>query len=193
MAKFDKDFRPDREGTGLISRLYLTRKQRLTAAKWLVYSLVILTLSVIQDVAMCDINILGGTTDLVPCALFAVCILEGADTGTLFCLIAATIYQFSGTAPGYHIVAIIPFLGAVTSIFRQNYLRKGFWATMLCAVTANMVYELIVFGVALFVEQTHIGRFPAALVTGGLNCLVLPALYPILVSIGKIGGETWKE
>ena len=31
------------------------------------------------------------------------------------------------------------------------------------------------------------------LLTAALTLLVLPAVYPILMSIGKIGGETWKE
>ena len=193
MAGFDKDFRPDKEGTGLVNRLYLTKKQRLSATKWLLYSLVVLIMSVIQDVLLCRLDIMGGTTDLVPCAILAICILEGAESGSLFCLLAATVYLFSGTAPGIHIVALIPFLGVVTSIFRQNYLRKGFSATVLCAGTATLVYELTIFAVALFVEQTHMGRFSAAMVTVGLDFLVLPVLYPILVSISKIGGETWKE
>ena len=193
MAGFDKDFRPDKLGSGLVSRLYLTKKQRLSATKWLLYSLVVLVLSVIQDVLLCRLDILGGTTDLVPCAIFAVCILEGAESGSLFCLLSATVYLFSGTAPGYHIVALIPFLGVMVSIFRQNYLRKGFSATVLCAGAATLAYELIVFAVALFVEQTHTGRFTAALVTVGLDFLVLPVLYPIVASISKIGGETWKE
>lgn len=193
MGKFDKDFRPDKLGAGLASRLYLTKKQRLSAAKWLLYSLVVLTLSVIQDVILCQVTIFGSTTDLVPCAVFMICILEGAESGSLFCLIAATAYQFSGTAPGFHIIPLIPFLGVITSIFRQNYLRKGFSATILCAGAAIALYELIVFGAALFIEQTHFGRFHTTLTTIGLDCLVLPLLYPILVSIGKIGGETWKE
>ena len=193
MGKFDKDFRPDKEGTGLASRLYLTRKQRLSAAKWLLYSLVVLVLSVIQDVMLCQVSLFGSTTDLVPCAIFAICILEGAESGCLFCLLAATVYLFSGTAPGVHIVALIPFLGISTSIFRQNYLRKGFSATFLCAGAAILAYELAVFAVALFVGQTHPGRFVTALITAGLDCLVIPVLYPFLVSIGKIGGETWKE
>ena len=193
MGKFDKDFRPDKLGSGLLSRLYLTKKQRLTAAKWLLYSLVVLVLSVIQDVMLCRVTFFGTTTDLVPCAIFVICILEGAEQGSLFCLITAVIYQFSGTAPGFHIIPLIPFLGVVTSIFRQNYLRKGFSATILCAAAAIMVYEITIFAAALFVEQTHAGRFHTALITGGLDCLVLPLLYPVLVSISKIGGETWKE
>lgn len=193
MGKFDKDFRPDKLGSGLFNRLYLTKKQRLSAAKWLLYSLVVLLMSVAQDVILCQVSLYGGTTDLVPCAIFVVCILEGSETGSLFCLIAALIYQFSGTAPGFHIIPLIPFLGVSVSIFRQNYLQKGFFSTFLCACAAVMVYELVIFGAALFVEQTHAGRFHTALITGGLDCLVLPLLYPVMVSISKIGGETWRE
>ena len=193
MGKFDKEFRPDKTGSGLLSRLYLTKKQRLSAAKWLLYSLVVLFCSIAQDVMLCRVTFFGSTTDLVPCAIFMICILEGADNGSLFCLIAATIYQFSGTAPGFHIIPLIPFLGVITSAFRQNFLRKGFSATVLCAAAAIMVYEAAIFAAALFVEQTHSGRFHTALISGGLDCLVLPLLYPFVVSISKIGGETWKE
>ena len=193
MAKYDKEFRPDKEGPGLIGQLYLTKKQRTAALKWLLYGLVVLALSVIQDVMLCRVSLYGGTTDLVPCAILTVCVIEGAEAGSLFSLAAALLYLFSGTAPGVHIVALIPFLGVVTSIFRQNYLRKGFSATVLCAGAAVMLYELIIFAVALFLELTHTGRATAALATGILSCLAVPVLYPILVSISKIGGETWKE
>ena len=193
MARFAKDFRPDREGPSLLSRLHLTKTQRLSAAKWLLYSLVVLVLSVVQDVIMCQVNLFGSTTDLVPCAIFAICIMEGAESGSLFCLIAATLYLFSGTAPGVHVVILIPFFGVVASLFRQNFLRKGFSATLLCASVAIFVYEVLAFALALFVQQTHPGRFFTALVTSGLDCLVIPLLYPVLVSIGKIGGDTWKE
>ena len=193
MARFAKDFRPDREGPSLLSRLHLTKTQRLSAAKWLLYSLVVLVLSEVQDVILCQVNLFGSTTDLVPCAIFAICILEGAESGSLFCLIAATLYLFSGTAPGVHVVILIPFFGVVASLFRQNFLRKGFSATLLCASVAIFVYEVLAFALALFVQQTHPGRFFTALVTSGLDCLVIPLLYPVLVSIGKIGGDTWKE
>ena len=193
MARNNRDFRPDKERSGLLSQLYLTRKQRLSAAKWLLYGLVVLVLSVIQDVMLCKLDIFGAATDLVPCAILTVCILEGAESGSLFSLIAATVYLFSGTAPGFHIVALLPLLGVISSIFRQNYLRKGLVSTFFCTGVMVLVYEIVIFAVALFVEQTYAARFSVALITAGLSCLVIPILYPILVSIGKIGGETWKE
>ncbi len=193
MAKKNYDFRPDRSGSGLLSRLYLTRLQRLSLLKWLLYSLVVLILSVLQDVLLCRLDLWGATTDLVPCAVLMVCVLEGAEHGSLFCLIAALIYLFSGSSPGYHVLVLLPVLGVGASIFRQSLLRKSFGATVLCSGTALMLYELAIFGVALFLNLTHTGRFSVALITWGLSLAVIPLLYPILVSIGKIGGETWKE
>lgn len=193
MAKKNHEFRPDKTGSGLLSRLYLTRLQRLSVLKWTLYSLVLLILSTLQDVLLCELDLWGATTDLVPCALLTVCILEGAEHGSLFCLIGALIYQFSGSAPGYHILVLLTFLGVGASIFRQSFLRKSFGAVFLCSGTALMVYELAIYAAALFLKLTNTARFPVALITGGLTVLTIPILYPILVSIGKIGGETWKE
>lgn len=193
MAKKNYEFRPDKSGSGILSRLYLTRLQRLSALKWLLYSLVVLILSVLQDVLLCRMDIWGATTDLVPCAVLMVCVLEGAEHGSLFCLITALIYLFSGSSPGYHVLVLLPVLGVGASIFRQSLLRKSFSATVLCAGTALFLYELAIFAMALFLNLTHPGRFSVALITGGLTLAVMPILYPILVSIGKIGGETWKE
>ena len=193
MANKNYEFRPDKTGPGLFSRLYLTRLQRLSVLKWLLYSLVVLVLSVLQDVLLCDLDIWGATTDPVPCAIFIICVLEGAEHGSLFCLIAALVYLFSGSSPGYHVLVLLPFLGVGASIFRQSLLRKSFGATALCAGAATLLYELAIYGMALFLNLTHVSRFSVALITIGLTLGLLPILYPILSSIGKIGGETWKE
>jgi len=193
MANKNYEFRPDKSGAGILSRLYLTRLQRLSALKWLLYSLVVLILSVLQDVLLCDLYVWGGTTDLVPCAVLMICVLEGAEHGSLFCLITALVYLFSGSSPGYHVLVLLPVLGVGASIFRQSLLRKSFGATVLCAGAAQIIYELAIYAMALFLNLTHVGRFPVALITAGLTLAVMPVLYPILVSIGKIGGETWKE
>ena len=193
MARFDKDFRPDKQTVGFFQRFHLTRKQRLSLARWGLYGALLLILSVVQDVILCHLDIWGGTTNLVLAAIFTVALMEDVEQGSVFCLAAAAFYQFSGAGAGYHIIFLIPVLGVIGAIFRQNYLRKGFSATFLCGGSAVMVYELTVFVIALFLRQTHAGRLTAALVTGALSVLCIPLLYPIVVSIGKIGGETWKE
>ena len=55
------------------------------------------------------------------------------------------------------------------------------------------MYEMGVFGIGLFLGQTTVERLPQMLLTAALSMIVVPLVYPILLAIGKIGGETWIE
>lgn len=192
MAK-KNDFKPDKPRGGLLSKLYLTQKQRRSLLKWSLYALALLVLSVLQDSILARVRIFGATTDLVPCGIFLICVLEGMERGSVFCLVASLAYLFSGTAPGPYSIVFITFLGVGVAFFRQSFLQKGFSAAMLCTVTAVMVYELAVFAIGLFLGLTTGGRFGVFCITGVLSALAAPVLYPVLKSIGTIGGDTWKE
>lgn len=192
MAK-KKEFRPDAHRHDLLGKLLLTKKQRLTATRWLLYSLVCLLALLVQDVVMSRVTILGTTTDLVPCFILAVCILQGAESGCVFVLVSGLIYYFSGSAPGVWCIPILTAAGVVAAIFRQAYLRKGLSTLMLCLTGSMVLYELSNFGIALFLNYTRADRLLAFAVTALLSVVAVPAFYPILMSIGKIGGETWKE
>lgn len=193
MAKHKYEFRPDKTGSGLLNKLYLTKKQRLSALKWTLYGVLLLVLSVLQDVILCRISVFGATTDLVPCAILLICVYHGVETGSVFALVAAALYQFSGTAPGYYIIAVITFLGLIATAFRQGYLRKSMSADLLCAGVALGVYELIIFLVAAASGVTSPERIQTVLITFLLSMLPMPILYPLAAVIDKIGGETWKE
>lgn len=193
MAKRKYEFRPDRTQGSLLSKLYLTKKQRLSLLKWFLFTLVLLTLSIIQDVILCRVTLFGAATDLVPCAIFMICVILGAETGSVFSLVAAAMYQFSGTAPGYHIIVLIPLLGICAAMFRQGYLRRSFSAEVLCAGLATLLYELVLFVLGVFLGYTAIFRIGSFLVTAAMSLAVNMALYPLYCVIGKIGGEPWKE
>ncbi len=193
MAKRKYEFRPDKPHSDVLSKLYLTRKQRLSILKWALFSLLLLVLSVLQDVILCRLSLFGATTDLVPCAIFLVCVLLGTEDGCVFTLIAAALYQFSGTAPGYHVIALIPVIALALTMFRQSYLRKSMSADLLCAGAAMLIYEASVFFAGLLLSLTVPARFWAVLLTTALSVLVMPILYPVVSAVGKIGGETWKE
>lgn len=192
MAK-KHEFKPDRDRTGLLKKLHLTQSQRKTLLKWVLYSLTLLVLSVLQDVILCRIRLFGATTDLVPCGIFLICLLEGTEGGSLFSLIASALFLFSGTAPGVYSIVFITGIGIVAAAFRQAYLQSGFGSAMLCSGVSVMAYEMLVFVVGLFLGHTYSGRVVVFLLTGGLSLLILPLLYPILLSIGRIGGSAWKE
>lgn len=193
MARKKYEFRPDKPHGDLLGKLYLTKKQRMSLLKWLLYALVLLVLSILQDVILSRMDILGATTDLVPCAILLICVLQGTETGCVFGLVAAAMYQFSGTAPGYHVIVLLPALGIFAAMLRQSYLRKGFSSDVLCAGVAMLLYELILFVVCLIFSQTAPARLGTFLLTGALSLLLIPILYPIATAIDKVGGETWKE
>ena len=187
------EFKPDKANSGFANKLILTRLQQRQLLKWLLYTLVLLVLSVLQDVLLCQVRIFGSTTELVPCGIFLICLAEGMEGGCVYALVASACYLFSGSAAGYHSLVLLTGISILISYFRQSYLRKGFAATMLCVAAGLAAYELTVFAVALFLGQTHAGRLGAFALTAGLTFLSAPALYPVVGAISKIGGEAWKE
>lgn len=193
MTKKKYEFKPDKISLSLFHKLYLTKKQRKTLLKWTLQALLLLVLSLLQDVILCHLDILGATTDMVPCAIFLSCMLLGAQSGCVYALIAACLFQFSGSGPGYHAIAIITVLCIAGAIFRQSFLRKGFGSCLVCASACLLVYELAVFFVGLMLGQTVFARVGVALLTCILSVLTMPVLYPIFRAIEKIGGEPWKD
>lgn len=186
------DFRPDKVNNDTLGKLMLTKRQLLLLLRWLLFSAVTLMGLILQDVVMSRLSLFGACTDLVPAIIFTVCILQGGE-GCWFALVASVIYLFSGSAPGPYCIVLITFLAVVAAIFREAYLRKGFFALLICAAAAIVLYEAGIFVIGLFLSLTSPDRWTVFLFTALLSLVCVPVIYPILSSIGKIGGETWKE
>ena len=187
------EFRPDKLEVSFLKTLYLTRQQRKILLKWSLFAALCLLALTLQDVIMARINILGATTDLVPCVILLIAVTIGSEEGSVFSLIASLLYFFAGTAPGPYVVALLPIFGLAGSLFRENYWRRGMASDVLCASIAMMIYELTVFGLGLFGELTNWYRWHIFLITGIVSILLMIPLYPLVSKIGAIGGETWKE
>ena len=112
------EFRPDKTHSGALSKLYITKKQRITLLKWLLMALVMVALSVLQDTVLCRLRLLGATTDLLYGALLLVCILLDPEQGCIFILAGSCLYCFSGSAPGPYVIALLTLIGLLISIFR---------------------------------------------------------------------------
>ena len=191
--KKQPEFRPDKQQSHWTGKLHVTKQQRDRLLKWGSYILLLILLLVIQDVIMAKVGIFGTTTDLVAAAILLITVIEGVDTGSLFVLIASTLFYFSGSAPGPYTVALLPVLGIGTCIFRQRYWHRNLSSIVLCAGLALMVYEMAVFGLGIFTGLTHWGRVLVFVGTGLLSWAVMLPLYPLIHAIGQIGGNTWKE
>ena len=187
------DFKPDAVQATWIKTLRLTKLQQLRLAKWSLYVLSIVLSLVTQDVLMSRIRVLGATTDLAACTIFLITVLEGTEVGSIFVLIASTLYYFSGSAPGPYCIALMSFLGIAAVIFRQLYWHRSKGSIVLCAGIALMLYELGLFTVGLMTGLTSWLRLGRFLLTGVYSCAALIPLYPLIHKIGLIGGNTWKE
>lgn len=191
MAK-KNEFRPDKPQTSIFSYLVLTPKQQRTVLKWSLYGVLLLLISVVQDVMLSRVRLFGATTELIPCVIFLICILEGSEQGSVFALTASLLYLFSGTAPGIYSMVAITFYSVGMCIFRQTYLQERFFSALLCTGVAMVAYVMTNFAIGLFMGLTTPARYGGFLITAGLSVLAVPILYPLLRAIGKIGGQLWK-
>ncbi len=187
------EFRPDKTGGSFLSRLIPTKKQREKLLKWSLYSFLLLVLSLLQDVLLCKVSILGATTDLVPCAIMLICLLEGAQKSSIFCLVASACYVASGAASSYYILPLITIIAMVVTMFRQGYLARSFGTIFVCLAVAVLSYEMVVFSMEFLSGRTLLSRINAFWLKALLSLAVAPVIYPLAAAIEKIGGETWKE
>jgi hypothetical protein len=186
-------FKPDVMGSDWISQFHITRVQRDIFLKWGSYIGICLLLCMIQDVIMSQVRIMGATTDLVVSAILLITVMEGVETGSMFVILSSLIYYFTGSAPSPWCVLTLTYLGIGASIFRQMYLHRGLLSITFCAGVALMIYEVITYGIALFLGLTYWGRIFHFVVTGAMSWAFMLALYPLIHKLGMIGGNTWKE
>jgi hypothetical protein len=187
------EFKPDRERVPLSKRLHLTALQKRQVLQWSLYGLLCLFLLIVQIVIMSQVSIRGATTDLVPMAILLICVISDAYAGSLFAIIASTLFVFSGASPGPYVIAYITVLGVAAALFRQSFWRRGFRSNIICAGLALLIYELAVFGTGIFLSLTYWGRIFHFLITGAMSWAFMLALYPLIHKLGMIGGNTWKE
>lgn len=187
------EFKQDKQGTGFWGKLYLTKKQRRSILRWALYALVLLAASVVQDVILSRFRLLGATSDLVPCGIILICILEGAQKGSVFALVASMLHMFAGGMPGVYSMVFLTVLAICASILRQAYLQKGLGATLLCTGGAMVLYALLNFAMGLFLGLTLPSRLGGILLSVLLTLPAILILNPICMPIEALGGETWKE
>jgi len=187
------EFKPDPGEQSLLSQLWLTRKQRHTLLKWTLYSLLLLLLSLVQDVVLSRFPLADATAELVVCGILVISLLQTPEDGSLFALISSVLFYFSGSAPGVYSIVLLTFLSVLLNVLRHSLLSRRFRSIFLCAAAGVLIYVATVFFVGLFWEQTHLARAGVFLTGGLLGVAAIPVVYPVAFFIGKIGGESWKD
>lgn len=187
------EFKPDKPRVSPLKPLRFTHLQWLQTLRWLCYIGVCVLCLVVQDTIMSRITIFGATTDLAVSAMLLITVIEGSDVGSVFILIASTIYYFSGSAPGPYSVGLLTVLGLAATFIRQVVWNRSRSSIVLCAGLAAMAYEFSLYLVGLFLGLTAWFRLPRFLLTGVLTVAAMIPLYYCIYRIGQIGGYTWKE
>lgn len=188
-----REFRPDRQTAVRLSRFWPTPTQQLRILRWILFAALCLIGLLAQDVWLYRIDVFGGCTDLVPCLVLTVAVMQGAEQGSIFALAASVLYFFSGSSAGFWVIPLLTGVAVAVSIFRQAFLRRGFWTVVLCAAVGMTVYELGLFAVNLFLKLTVFSRVGATLVTAGLSTVAVAVFYPVMMAVGKLGGDAWGE
>ena len=187
------EFRQDSLGTGFLKKLYMTRQQRLRLLRWSSYILSCLAALLIQDNILSRLPIMGACIDLPAAVILLITVIEGTESGSIFVLLASTLYYFTGSAPGPYVVALMTVFGVGATLFRQAYWHRSRGAILLCACIALMLYEIGTFGGAIFMKLTRWDRIGRFLLSGLYGCALMIPLYPLMHKFGSIGGHTWKE
>ena len=187
------EFKPDREETALLKRLYLTRLQRKQILKWGSHAALCVLMLTVQDVIMSQFRFSGATTDLAVCAIFLIGLYEGTENGSLFAFIASMVYLFSGSSPGAQCIALISCTTVVLNLLRQIYWNRSGGSILLCTCTGIVVYEMLNFLFGVFVGSTIWARAGVFALVAVMTCICAFPLYPLVKLISKIGGDTWKE
>ena len=187
------EFRPDPKPILWLKSLRLTRLQRLRLLKWVLYVATIVGALVIQDVIMSRVHILGATTELAVPVILLITVIEGTEVGSLFALIASVAYFYTGSAPNAISIGLICFPGIIACMLRQMFWHRSRASIILFAGLAAMVYSLGMYVVGVSQDLTRWDTLPLFTLSGAYNVLMMIPLYPLIVKIGLIGGNTWKE
>ena len=187
------EFRPDPNTATWLKTRKLTQQQKLRLVKWLLYPLIVVMSLVLQDVILSQLRLFGATTDLAVGAILLITVIEGTDVGSLFILIASSLYWFSGSAPTPVCIILLTAFGIAATMFRQMFWHRSRGTLTLCACLALTAYELSLFVTGIMQGLTYWGRLPSFLLTSAYTCLVMIPLYSLVYKTGLIGGNTWKE
>ena len=193
MARRKYEFRPDPTGLDWVSKLMLTKKQRKSLLKWLLYSLVCVVGLVLQDSMLARLRLFGGGFDLTPALVVLICVVEGCENGAVFALGTSLVYVFSGSAQDRYCIVLLTGAAVLAAAFRQSYLRRSPGSDLICTGGAMLVYELCIFAAGVFLELTYPARWPVFVMTALVSTLTAAVVYRLLQLIGTIGGTVWKE
>ncbi|NCB62176.1 MAG: rod shape-determining protein MreD [Clostridia bacterium] len=104
--------------------------------KWLMYLLALLPVWFLETALLRRVPVFGVFPMLLPFAVVAVAVLEGAVSGAAFGLAVGILCDVAYYGTGGSMTIGLALVGAATGLMTQYALRQNFWGFLLCSCGA---------------------------------------------------------
>lgn len=178
-----------------LKKLRITKKQWKTILKWFLYAVALVATLVIQSVILSRLPVFGAKVNLVPYFVGCVCVIEGADSGSVFALIASLVWALSGGDYGFASILILTCGGMGLGILLQKLLRRQLVTCIVCCFLLCLCHDTAIFLLRLYMKTVTARQYLRILVPGTLiGSLSCPVFYFLFRAIHRVGGNsTWND
>lgn len=173
-------------------KLHITRLQWRIFLKWALYAAAFLATVVLQTVILSRLPVFGAKVNLVPYFIGCVCIIEGADSGSVFALITSLVWAMSSGDLGYVSILVLTCGGMGLGLLMQKLFRRQLLTCIALCFALSLCHESAIFLLRLFLDAAAGSQFFRILIPGVLlgipSC---PVFYYLFRVIHRVGGNAW--
>ncbi len=176
-----------------LQKLRITRQQWIIILKWALYAAAFIFTLVIQGVILNRHPLFGIRVNLVPYFVGCVCVIEGADAGSVFALVVSLAWALSGGDLGFVSILVLTLGGMGLGIAMENLLREHVVTCIVCCFVLCLCHDSVIFLLRLFLHTVTARQYFRILVPGVLlgipSCPVFYYLFRLIHRVG--GGSKW--
>ena len=175
-----------------LGKLRITKKQWRSILKWVLYALSLMATMVIQSVLLSRLPVLGAKVNLVPYFVGCVCIIEGADSGSVFALLASLAWALYGGDFGFVSIVVLTCGGMGLGLAMRGLLRTQLLTCVICCFALCLCHDTAIFLLRLYLHTVTPRQYFRILLPGTvLGALSCPVFYALFRGIHRVGGNEW--
>ena len=137
----------------MLDKLYITPRQWLQILRWTLYSLLFLSVMMVQTVVLGNRTVFGTHPSFVPIVITCVCLREGAERGGLFALLASLFWFLTGADTGSVSIFVLTALPVCASLVCRAYLTQRYLPCLLTCLITLFVNHTAIFLIKLYLGQ----------------------------------------
>lgn len=181
----------DSQWLSQIKKLHITRSQWRIFLKWALYAAAFVATVVVQSVILSRLPVFDAKVNLVPYFIGCVCLIEGADSGSIFALITSLVWALSGGDLGYVSILVLTCGGMGIGLLVKRFLRLQLLTCIICCLLLSLCHESVIFLLRLFLKTATAQQYFRILIPGVLlgipSC---PVFFYLFRAIHRVGGSS---